>query len=480
MKLAHTTLIIAALACASGHAVAQRSAKLPARPTVPPPKPFVYPAVTLDTLPNGLRFAVVENHELPLVTVRTGFEGYGPGGLWHLDPAGKEGAWGLLLATLREGTAKRSGAQITDELADLGTDFIGTSSIAFIPPWFRAAKSTWRPSLDLLADMLVNPTIPADGLARVQANLATSIERMPPVTVANRILQASLYDAPGVYPRYASAASIRALTRDDLLALRQAYLGPQNAIVVIAGDVTRAEAREALQAAFGGWARSSATYTPVVPKPAARPTTIYLRDVPNQAMAVVAAAQILPGRDHADAAAIDALASVLGDFTVSSGSRVYRAFRTERGLSYSPRVELAARPIPETVPLIGTFSVPTASADTAIMTYLRVVQELKGSKPVTESELEFSKNNLIGKLPVDMEKLDLVSFNVISALRDRLPPSYLNDWIRRINALTLDQARTAAARYLDPDHMAIVVIADRAKVEGALRGTGLPVVIVDK
>jgi zinc protease len=235
-----------------------------------------------------------------------------------------------------------------------------------------------------------------------------------------------------------------------------------------------------MRAAFGGWVRSSATYTPVVPKPTARPTTIYLRDVPNQAMAVVVAAQVLPGRDNADAASIDALASVLGDFTVSSGSRVYRAFRTDRGLSYSPRVELVARPIPETAPLVGTFSVPTGSADTAIMTYLRVVQELKGPKPVTESELEFSKNNLIGKLPVDMEKLDLVSFNVISALRDRLPPSYLNDWVRRINALSLAQTQAAAARYLDPDHMAIVVVGSREKVEAALRATGLPVVIVDK
>jgi zinc protease len=477
MRISRVASVVAASVALAASATAQRSTKLPPRPVAPPPKPFVFPAVTLDTLPNGLRFAVVENHELPLVTVRTSFEGFGPVGLWHLDPVGKEGAWGLLLTALREGTSTRSGRQITDELADLGTDLMATSSIAFIPPWFRAARSTWHPSLNLLADMLMNATIPEDGFTRAQANVASGLDRLAPITIANRMMYASLYGADDQYPRFATAASVRSLTRDDLLALKDAYLGPQNSMVVIAGDVTLADARQAMRDAFGGWKRSTTTYQPVVPAASARPTTIYLHDAPGQATAIVVAAQTLPGRDQPEAAVLEAVGSVLGDYTVSSGSRVYRAFRTERGLSYSPRVELVTRPIPETVPLAGTFSVPAGSADTAITTYLRVVHDLKDTKPVTASELEFSKGNLIGKLPLEMERLDLVSYNVISALRDRLPPSYLNERVRQIDALTLGQVQAAASRYLDPDHMAIVVVGDRSKIESALRATGLPVVV---
>jgi zinc protease len=65
-------------------------------------------------------------------------------------------------------------------------------------------------------------------------------------------------------------------------------------------------------------------------------------------------------------------------------------------------------------------------------------------------------------------------------MRDRLPPNYLNTWVNRINSLTLPAVQAAAAKYLDPDHMVIVVMGDRAKIEPALRATGLPVVIVDK
>jgi zinc protease len=471
--------VVAMTLAVTGVADAQRSTKLPPRPAPAPAKAFAYPPFTVDTLPNGLRFAVVENHELPIVTVRSALAGFGPNGLWFQDPAGKEGAWGLLLTALREGTPTRSASQITDEIADLGTDFRFTSSVAFLPPWFRAAKSTWVPSLELFSDLLTNASLPAEGLARVQANLVTTLDRIPASTIANRLLYASLYGAGSEYNHFATATSVKALTRDDVLAAKR-YLGPQNTLIVIAGDVTLAEARRAMRAAFGSWTRSSEIMAPVVPAAPAQPvaTTIYLKDMPGQATPLIVSGQILPGRDNADGAAIEALASVLGDFSVSAGSRVYRAFRLDRGLAYSPRVELPQRPIPETVPLIGTFSVPAASIDTAVLVWLQVVRDIRSARPVLQAELDFSKNNLVGKLPLDMERLDAINFNVMTALRDRLPPTYLNDWIKRVNALTLPAVQAAATKYLDPEHMPIIVVGDRAKIEAALRATGIPVVVV--
>lgn len=471
-------VVALALGCA-GIAPAQRSTKLPPRPVAGPAKAFAYPPFTVDTLPNGLRFAVVENHELPIVTVRSTFAGHGPYGLWFQDRAGKEGAWGLLLTALREGTATRSASQITDEIADLGTDFRFTGSLAFSPPWFRAAKSTWIPSLQLFSDLLTNASLPADALSRAQANLVTTLDRIPASTIANRLLYATLYGAGSEYNHFATGASMKALTRDDVLAAKR-YLGPQNTLIVIAGDVTVAEARRAMRQAFGSWARSSETMAPVVPAAPAQPaaTTIYLKDMPGQANPLIVSGQILPGRDNADGAAIETLASVLGDFSVTAGSRVYRAFRLDRGLAYSPRVELPQRPIPETVPLIGTFSVPAASVDTAVLVWLQVVRDIRSAKPVLPEELEFSKKNLVGKLPLDMERLDAINLNVLAALRDRLPPTYLNDWIRRVNGLTLPAVQAAAAKYLDPEHMPIIVVGDRAKIDAALRATGIPVVVV--
>ena len=161
--------IVAAMLLVAGSLGAQRApVKLPPRPEPRPPKAFVYPNVTMDSLPNGLRFIVVENHELPLVVVRMAIAGAGPGGVWYTDPPGKPGAFAMLMASLREGTTMRSATQIRDELAELGVDMFLPAAIAFTPPWFRAPKSRWMPALDLVADMVQNATVPADGFERAQ------------------------------------------------------------------------------------------------------------------------------------------------------------------------------------------------------------------------------------------------------------------------------------------------------------------------
>jgi zinc protease len=474
-------LIAAAFVLATPLAAQRAPVKLPPRPEIPPGKPFTYPAVTYDSLPNGLSYAIVENHELPLVVVQTAFAGMGPLGISFLDAPGKQGAWGLMLTSLREGTPTRSSAQITDEAADMGTEMRFTSTIAYLAPSFRSARSTWKPSLDLLADVIVHPTFPEAGVARAQARLAGILDGLPPASLASRVLYANLYGADSPNNQFSTGASMRALTRDDVVAMQQTYLRPQNTTVVIAGDVTVPEARSALMKSFGGWQRGGTTITPLVPKaPAPAPTTIYLKDNPGAVQSLVSAGLVLPGRENADAEAIAALGSLLGDFSVSSGSRVYSAFRLERGLSYSPRVELASRPVPETAPLVATFLVPLGVTDTAITTLLRVYRELRQDKPASASELEFSKRNLIGKLPGEMERVDVMAANVLLTMRDRLPRDYMRKWISRIDSLTLPEVQAAAAKYLDPDHLTIVVIGDRAKIESALRATGIPVVIVDK
>lgn len=462
-------------------AVAQRPpVKLPPRPEAAPPKPFVYPKVVVDSLPNGLRFAVIENHELPLVVVRSALAGVGPLGVSFLDPAGKQGAWGLMLMSLKEGTSSRSATQITNEVADLGSEMAFPASGSFTPPSFRAPRSAWRASLGLLADLLVNPTFPAAGLAGVQTSTASLLDRLPSISTANRILYAAAFGAETPYGQFATGASVRGITRDDVVDLQQKYLRPQNTLLVVAGDVTVAEARAALASEFGGWERGGTTVAPIVPAiPAPAPTTIYLKDSPGLAQTTLVGGQLVPGRDHADAAAIEMVATMLGDFSVSVGSRVHQAFRGERGLSYSASAQLSPRPMPEPSVLSVVLTVAPANMDTAVVTLQRVFREFRDSRPPTASDLEFAKRALIGRLPADMERVDLVALNVLLALRDRLPPDYLNKWIGRVNGLTLAEVQ-AGVKYLDPDHMAIVVVGDRAKIEAPLRATGIPVVIVDK
>jgi zinc protease len=473
------TRSVALLLVAAAAAAQRAPVKLPSRPALPPAKPFVYPSYALDSLPNGLQFAVIENHELPLVIVETAFAGSGPLGSSLLD-ADKPGSWGLMLSMLREGTATRSLPNISDEALDLGAQFRVPATPSFIPPWFRAPKSTWRPALALLADLVMNPTFADASFQRVKTQVSTALDRLPPATLANRILFTQLYNGEGPYRQFATSATLASITRDDVVQLHGKYVRPQNTVIVIAGDVTPTEAREAMRATFGSWARGGTTVAPIIPAPPTTPapTTIYLKDSPGLPQSLIVTGLLVPGPESRDAAAIGAMTTVLGDFKVSSGSRIYTALRTERGLSYSASVQQLGRPVGEMGVLAAIAAVAPGVTDTAVTTMVKVFKDLRQERPVTAAELEFSKRSLLGSLPAVMEPVQAVADTMLASIRDRLPPDYMNTRVERIGSVTLPEVQAAAAKYLDSDHLAIVIIADRAKVEAALKATGIPVVIV--
>jgi len=459
---------------------AQVAPKVPARPTPRQAKTPVFPKITVQTLANGLRLAVLENHELPIVAVRVGL----PSGTF-LDGRGKEGAWALMVSSLREGTMTRSAAAIAEAAADLGAPITWTASTPSLGgPSFTASftnvRSAWQLSLELLADMLVHPGFGADGMQRAQAALATTAARPTPQILAQRTLAARLYGIDHPYTRFATDTSIRAVTRDDVVALQSAYLRPQTTTIVVAGDVTPAEARLAVEKAFASWEKTGTTIEPGVAAPAvaSMPTTIFLRDQPGAPQSFIIGGQLIPSRASADAAAIEAVAAVLGG--ASGGSRLFDAFRVARGLSYNPNSQILWRPEPQLATWIAATTVPTAKTDTAVIEWLRVVREVHGDRPLTVAELEFSRNNLVGVLPAQLETVDAVATRTMTVLQNGLNPAFYTEYAARMNSLTLAEVQSAAMKYLDPDHTVIVVVGDRTKLEAPLRATGIPVVIVDR
>lgn len=461
-----------AIVALAGPALAQGAAKFPPRP-IPGPAPLpVFPKITQQTLANGIRLAVVENHTLPIVAVRIGFSGGA-----FLDAPGKEGGWTIMLTSLREGTTTRSGAALADASADLGTTI--SWSAAGLPS-FTTIRSAWQPSFEIVADILEHPTFPEDGFKRIQSTQATSNTRPSAQTVAGRTFNATLFGPSHPYGRSPSEASIRSLTRDDIMGMCNTYLRPQNTFIVIAGDITLKDARAAVDHAFGGWERGGTTIESNVPAPPARtdPTTIYLRDDPGAPTATIWTGNLVPGRGSVDAISIEAVNSVLGGNT---SGRMWQTFRVDRGLSYQPTTAIAWRPEPQ----VGSWqalvsSVPAAKADTAVTELVRVFRETHGDRPPTGDELDFARKNLLGALPTLLSTIDNVAALTLSIMQNGLAPTFYNDYVGRVNALTLASFQGAAAKYLDVDHMVIAVVGDRAKIEAPLRATGIPVVIVER
>lgn len=469
------TTLLAALDVAS----AQPTPKVPARPTPGPAKAPVFPKIVTETLPNGIQLAVIENHTLPLVSVRFGFAGG-----FFLDAPGKEGGWTMMMTLLQEGSTTRNAAAVADATADYGTNLAWLGGAASAgAPGFTTVRSAFQPMLEIVGDLLMHPAFPADAFRRVQGLQAANAARVPSQTAAVLVLSAMVYGANHPYGRSSigTDASVRALTRDDIVAIQAKYLRPQNTVVVVSGDVTPAGARAVVDGVFASWERTGVTVEPNIPAPTPRvdPTTIYLRDDPGAPTTTIYTGSLLPGRGGSDAAAIEAVNAVYGA-TVGSG-RIWQAFRVERGLSYSPGSLILWHPEPQVAGWLGSATaVPFAKTDTAVTEWMRVMKETHGDRPLTAEELDFARSSLVGTLPGQMATVSSVADATLALLQTRLPTTFYTDYVKRLNGLTLDQFRAAAAKYLDPDHLVIAVVGDRAKIEAPLRATGIPVVIVDR
>ncbi len=387
----------------------------------------------------------------------------------------------MMLALLQEGSSTRTATAVAAEAADYGTTIVWNPLFDGAPS-FTTVRSAFQPVLEVVADLLMHPGFPADAFRRLQGQRAATVARVPSQTAAALLVNATLYGAshPFGRPWIGTTASISSLTRDDIIAIHNSYVRPQNTVVVVAGDVTPAQVRSVVERALGSWERGGVTIEPSIPAPPARvePTTIYLRDGPGAPTVTMYTASTVPGRGGSDAAAIEAVNAALGG--TQGAGRMWQVFRTERGLSYFPVSHLVWHAEPQVGTWLGAaLAVPSDKADTAVTEWLRVLRETHGARPLTAAELDFARSSLVGGLPGQMATLDAVATVTLLLFQTRLPTTFYGDYVKRLNALTLDQFRAAAAKYLDPDHLVIAVVGDRAKIEAPLRATGIPVVIVD-
>ena len=199
----------------------------PPRPT-PGPAPSVrVPWIVMRSLSNGVRVAVLENHDFPVVDVSALV--VAPRAL---DPPGKEGVSAFTAQMLAEGTTTQTADDLAGAEADLGTSVSATGFFT-IPQYFE-------PALALMADQLLRPAYPQAALDRIKANAIAHLQRLQqqPDYLAGRIFANAVYGTGHPYARTETRASIAAITREDLVEFHHEFFRPRNVTFIVAGDVT--------------------------------------------------------------------------------------------------------------------------------------------------------------------------------------------------------------------------------------------------
>lgn len=470
--------VIPALALILGAACAPLAAQAGFDRTIPPtpgPTPAIHlPAWTRATLANGAELVVTEKHGLPLVAFSIQFVG----GEDNFAPADKVGIADFTAQMLSEGTTSRTAEELSAAQQLLGTHIRSAVGGEGGSIGFTALTSSFEPALALVADMLLAPTFPAAALERIRGQTLVRLQqdRDRPNAIAANVFARVLYGDPHPYGRVLTERSVRAITRDDIVAFHRAYYRPGRAVITVTGDVTPAAARAAIDRAFAAWAAGGARprwdYPPL---PAPRPTTIYLVDKPGAAQSVFAIGLPGPARDTPDYYAIEVMNTLLGGLFQS---RLNHTIREVKGYSYGVRSGFAFGRGPGAFRAGG--GVVTAKTDSALIEFMREFRGARGDVPFTDDEILQGKQSLIQSLPRRFASVDGINASVAAIFTEDLPQTYYQDFPAHIDAVTRADLVAMATKYVDLGHLAIVIVGDRAVVQAPLAALGLaPIVRLD-
>ncbi len=435
------------------------------RPSVAPLPAFTFPAIHAHTLPNGMRLLVVEDHSVPVVAVRAVV-----GADSLADPLGEEGLFAVTLGALREGSTKRTADDLASAAAAIGT--------SVTPTGFTTITSAFEPALGLMAEMLTHPAFDSAAIERRKGMHAAVARRIAqaPVTIPRHLFYGMVYSANDSYVRslVPTEASVASITRSDVTRFYDTFFGPGSATVTIAGDVTDSAALAAVTRAFGGWQARRESRDSDLPTVARNDTRVYLQDVPNAGtQAYLYVGNRGPSRSSSDAIATDAFAAV-------ASARLQETLREKRSFMYSGTTGLTFRHTGGDGAFVGSTVVSAQKVDSALAEWLRILRELRSTRPPTADELAAVRRNRLASLPARIDGPDSIAARLVEIARDGLSPDYFDRYVSGMSSLTVAEAAEAGARCVDLDHLVIVVTGDRRVLEPVLRAANLaPVLVVN-
>ncbi|MEJ7615988.1 MAG: pitrilysin family protein [Pyrinomonadaceae bacterium] len=432
----------------------------------PQPDPrFELPQLQRRHLSNGLEVLIVENHKLPVVNMNL---------VLKIGAAAdmREQLTGLASLTadmLDEGTAAgRTALDVSNQLAAIGARLGSGAGYDSSAINLLTLTRHLDRALEIYADVLLNPSFPPRELERLRASRVTAImqRRDNASEMADLAYSALLYGSAHPYgnPLIGTEASVRSIGEPDVRRFYETYYRPNNATLIVAGDVTPEALIPQLEKTLAHRRQAAVPTITIAQPPPRERATLYLVDRPGSAQSVIAIGQVGLDRRTPDYFPLLVMNTLLGgQFT----SRVNMNLRENKGYTYGARTSFSFRRAPG--PFVATAGVQTMVTKESIVEFLKELRGVRGEIPITPEELNFAKQAIIRGYPRGFETPAQVADRLADLALHDLPDDYFNNYIARIRAVTLDDVRRAAANHLDPSRMVVLVVGDRQAIENPLR-----------
>ena len=450
-----------------------RSAGLPVPGEMPE---LTFPAIEEATLANGMKVVLANRATVPVVQMAVQFDaGYAS------DAATKPGTARFALAMMDEGTTSRTALEIAAEAEGLGAAIASSSNLDVSRLTLNALKVNLDTSLDLFADIVRNPAFADEELERLKKRWLTTIaqEKANQFQTGLRLLPSALYDDGhpygGAFQGTGTEASIGGMSVDDVKAFHSTWLRPDNATIMVVGDITMDEALPALEKAFGDWAapETAKPVKNVAAKSSPTAGRVILVDQPNSPSTFVIGAKLLPSTGDAGTMTLDTANDIFGgEFT----SRLNMNLREDKGWTYyAYATTLDARG--ERMWLLYS-PIQTDKTVDGWAEMMREADEFSTNNPASEAELAQILANRTNSLPGAYETSGAVLGNMLDNERFGRPFDDVTTLKTRYQALSLDDIRQSAEINLKADEMIWLMIGDLSQIEDKVRALGVGTVEV--
>ncbi|HEX7374391.1 MAG TPA: pitrilysin family protein, partial [Steroidobacteraceae bacterium] len=440
---------------------------------------LVFPDLQRARLRNGLPVVIAHRPGVPVVRVSLLFDaGY------VADQGRKLGTSSFAMSMLDEGTTTLDSLQIAARAEQLGAEIGAGSSLDSSSVSLSALTDQLDPSLALLADVVRRPTFPPQEIERVRKEWIAGIarEKQSPEGLAMRALPPLLYGAGHPYAIPFSGtgteSEIAALQRDDLLAFQRDWLRPDNATVIVTGDVTLAQVQPLLEKYFGDWTAPTTARPRKSLPTAANPASprVFLIDRPDALQTNILAGELMPSSLAPNRLEIDTMNGVLGGtFT----SRINMNLREDKHWSYG-----ASSSLPATLgqrPWLLSAPVQTDKTVDALRELQKELADYVGGHPATADEIAKVRNRDVRALSGRYETNAAVAGAIADIIVFHRPDDDVRTLKSRIEAQTDDGVRAAAREALQPAGLTWVIVGDLRKIEQPVRDLKLgEVKVLDK
>ena len=425
------------------------------------------PATTTRTqLANGLSVIVVPTSRLPLVDFRL----VARAGSVN-DPAGKEGVAHLTADLLTQGAGRRTAKQLADDIEFVGGTLEASTGAEQMVVSCEVLKKDLALGLELFRDVIVSPTFSEEDFVRKKEEALGQIasdKSEPEVIAENAMTHWFWGDSPLGHPAIGWEASLKAMTRDDVVRFHHGFLTPERSVLVVVGDVDAAALVALLKTAFAAWkpAGPAPASDPYGPAAALKGRSVRVINKPEATQTQIRMMCPSVPRNHPDWYALQVANTICGaGFT----SRLVNSIRVEQGLTYSISSQFVQRRA------AGAFRITTFTRNDQLRkcvdATLAEVKKLVDDGP-TDAELDKARNYLQGQYPLGLQAPDELAGEIANVEFFGLPPDFIATYPEKIGAVTMADVKRVLKTYFCTDDLKILVVSNGDLAKHALAGLG--------